>query len=387
MKKNNGVNKVVRFIRIYGLGKTCYKVLGRLRVKLKLLGPRKSRRWRDVGVIGCGQFTFATVGFSLCKKFGNRFVSCYDVNATASKTFADFYKIHSPASTASELIKNDQVKCVYVASNHASHSEYARQALAAGKSVYVEKPIAVSVEQLSQLMIAIKKSRSDIWAGYNRPFSKAIRLLRKYTDDHGAPLTLNCFVSGHKIPPEHWYRNPEEGTRICGNVGHWLDLAVHILSWGEMADDWFIQISYSDMTSRDDDITITMTSSHGDLISITLTSRCEPFEGINETINFQQSHTICKIDDFRRMQVWKENRVFKKRFWPKDVGHELALLQPFQQESQRDWAEVVLSSLLMLHIAEMVKEGIKQSNFSFVDAKAQLNENIRSYEANSTKIV
>jgi hypothetical protein len=95
-----------------------------------------------------------------------------------------------------------------------------------------------------------------------------------------------------------------------------------------------------------------------------LTSRTEPFEGISESIDFQHGETIARIDDFRRMTIWQHERVFKRRYWPKDVGHEAAILQPFRPEPRRDWDEVVLSTSLMLHIADMVRNRQRHSVFS-----------------------
>ena len=193
-----------------------------------------------------------------------------------------------------------------------------------------------------------------------------MRHLKKIVGERKSPITLNCFISGHIIPLDHWYRKPDEGTRVCGNVGHWLDLAVHILNWGlQVPNQWDIQLAYSDTNARDDDISISMTSSEGDLIVIVLTARNEPFEGINETINFQCNQTICKIDDFRDMTIWQGEKLQRKNFWPKDVGHKNAILQPFKSQQPRNYNEVMMSTLLMLHIAEMVKTGATSSQFSF----------------------
>lgn len=365
MKK---ITKIIRFTMIYGPVRTWFKLAGRARVSFGIFRPWVRRKNRDVGVIGCGQFAFSTIGYSLSKHYGSRFADCYDIDSRAQSTFANFYRIKSHARSAPELINNDLVRYVYVASNHASHVDYAVDALSAGKIVYIEKPIAVTSEQLHKLLTTVRRSGNPIYAGYNRPFSPAVLKLRSLVKNNSGPVTLNCFISGHQIDPDHWYRNPNEGTRICGNVGHWLDLAVHILSWNTLQDQWKITVAYSDHADRDDDISITLASNDGDLIVIVLTARSEPFEGINETINFQQQDTICKIDDFREMKVWQASKLFKYRFWPKDVGHKNALLQPFVNKSYRNWSEIEKSTLLMLHIADMVKNGDEISRFSFEDA-------------------
>ena len=105
-----------------------------------------------------------------------------------------------------------------------------------------------------------------------------------------------------------------------------------------------------------------------------LTSRCEPFEGINETINFQYDNTIAKIDDFRRMTIWQDEKLINKKYWPKDVGHHKAILQPFNVDKyKRDWSEVENSTLLMLFITDMVLNKETSKEFKFDKEWEKLN--------------
>ena len=361
------LRKVWRFMRIYGPRRVFFKVLGRLRFsKFSLLSFRKGNARRDLAMIGCGQFAFATIGYFMNSYYGKRFRTCFDISENAAQSFSQFFGLDGISVSASEAMVDSGVRYVYIASNHASHTPYAIKALHAGKTVYVEKPIAVTSKQLVELSEAVRVTRTPIYAGYNRPHSKAIRYLRRWCDELETPLTMSCFISGHQLGLDHWYRRPEEGTRICGNVGHWLDLMVHLLHWGKLPDRWRIILTWSNDEARDDDLAISLCSSRGDLVNIVLTARSEPFEGINETINIQWGETIAKIDDFRRMTVWKGRKLKQYRFWPKDVGHKAAILQPFVG-SNREWHEVELSTLLMLRISEMIVSREKESEFSFPD--------------------
>lgn len=364
----SNIRKLFRYAAIYGLHRTLFKAAGRLRRGgATLLNWRRWTGTKDIAVIGCGQFAFATIGYVLTARFGKRIGSCFDVDVSAASTFAKFFGVPRIEQSAEDIFSNPAIRIVYVASNHASHTDYSIQAIDSNKIVYVEKPVSVDISQFHRLAHAVSRSRNQVCAGYNRPCSSAIRKLMTWCDNRDGPLTLSCFVSGHSIPENHWYRLPEEGTRVCGNVGHWLDLMVHVLSWGELPDCWRISLTWSDQKRRDDDLVISLTSDRGDLVNILLTARCEPFEGINETINLQWGSTIAKIDDFRRMTVWKEEVVKNYRFWPKDVGHVSAILQPFRS-MDRNWHEVELSTLLMLKIAEMVVNGQHTSPFSFAES-------------------
>jgi len=354
---SENIRKIVRYIQIYGLNRTINKVSGRLR-KYQVFTPRYLRKNPEVGLIGCGQFQFSTIAYFLSKGLTNRFAFCYDIDAGNSESLGRFYGIPTIPKTLEELLDQDKVSTVYIASNHASHSYYARMFLEKNIDVYCEKPISVSFSEFDLLLAAMRRTKASFYAGYNRPYSSAVNDLKKEFDrleNTTGQFTLSCFISAHDIPPDHWYRNEDEGTRICGNVGHWLDLMIHIYHWrGHIPKEYQVQVAYSNRLESDDNITISITTDLGDLTSITITARSEPFEGINETINFQYQTIIAKIDDFRRMKIWNREHLHRKRYWPKDVGHRRSVMQPFRSDN-RDLNEVIASTELMLNIMEMVK--------------------------------
>jgi predicted dehydrogenase len=359
------IKKVIRYITIYGFSRTFFKVAGRISIGKGF--SLKSSANKDIAVIGCGQFGFSTIGYFIRKNFGNRFAGCYDVDPKNKSKFEKFFDTASSFISYEELVKSDAVKTIYIASNHSTHTPYALEAIRSKKTVYIEKPISVTHEQFKALIETSRECGAKIFAGYNRPFSSAINDLRaSLTVDESKAFTISYFISGHMIPEGHWYRDPNEGTRICGNVGHWLDLSIHMLAWRNIPQILNICLTYSNIEEPHDNIVIAITSENGDLISIVFTSRCEPFEGVNESVNFQHNDTIAKIDDFRKMTLWQNEKLLSKKYWPKDVGHEKAILQPFNDGGfERDFAEIEYSTLLMLFIMDMVKNRDTNKLFDF----------------------
>ncbi len=364
------LRKVIRYIAIYGPARAFFKVAGRLRMAT----PRLSfANRRDVGLIGCGQFAIGTIGYFLQRRYGARITACFDIDPTASQSLARTLHVPNVCDSAIAVIRQDQVRLVYIASNHASHAFYAAEVLANGKDVYIEKPIATSLAQLQLLQQAIRSSAGRVFAGYNRPFAGAILELRKCVAVQvAAPITLSCFVSGHKLPVDHWYRKPDEGTRVCGNFGHWLDLFIHLLAWRSTPDQLEITLAWADDAEPEDNILVAIRTPVGDLFSLTFSSRTDPFEGVAEQIHFQHGDMIACIDDFRRLTIWNGPRLVRRRYWPKDVGHSRAILQPFDEGPVRNWDEVERSTLLTLQIAHMVRERIRWAEFSFEAAYAAL---------------
>lgn len=359
--------KVWRFYRIYGLSRTVYKLMGRYRALGRLIivfkDWKRGGRKYSVGVIGCGQFAFATIGYFLKKSGGYRFAQAYDSDAGALVSFCEFYKVGRPAKRLEDL-DFSQLDIVYIASNHASHAEYAIRALSQGVSVYVEKPLSVNWDQFRALGKVFSENKADVFVGYNRPFSQPIARLKQFNAGAVTPLSLSCFVVGHFIDSDHWYRDPNEGTRVCGNLGHWLDLSVHLLCTKQLPEFLDIRVAVADPENPDDNLAVSLVSSSGDLINLVLTSRAEPFEGINETISFNQDDLIATITDFREARFWKGHRYLHERYRPKDVGHKKAILQHLHQRNyRRNLDEVRISTALMLEVKDMVLSGTRELRF------------------------
>lgn len=362
MRKIDNLKKVLRYSRLYGFSRTIIKVAGRTRSgRLKFFFPQKQAQ-KNVSLIGCGQFGFSTISYFLYKNLGNCFLQCFDVNRENSISTARFWG-YKPVNDWREIMENPHCRYVYIASDHYSHATYAAEALKAGKIVYCEKPVSVNDGQLRMLQEAIVQYSGEIYFGYNRPFSKAVTDLKQYIDSIRQPMTLNCFISGHRLASDHWYNDPKEGTRVCGNLGHWIDLSMYLFEIrGYIPTQYDIHIIYADSRESDDNITVSYKTDFGDLVTLVLTSRTEPFEGINETINMQCGNVIAKIDDFQSQTIWIGAKKRKIKYSPKDVGHKMSVNQPFGSwKRERD--TVLKSTRLMLEIKEMVVEGAVSGQF------------------------
>jgi predicted dehydrogenase len=380
----NKILKVIRYAKIYGITRSLVKVAGRKHIKI-VLPNFKSKR--TISIIGCGQFAFSTISYFLYFFRKGHFLGCYDIDNEKANNLGTFYRFSKVYSDTNTLFSDNACKLIYIASNHSSHAPYAVKALQNNIDVYIEKPIVVNFEQLVDLKEHIQSSTSRIFIGYNRPFSKAINIISKEINNIRKPISINCFISGHNIPVDHWYRKPEEGTRVCGNLGHWLDLTMYLFNKrGYIPIKYNISISYANINESDDNILVGFTTDFNDIVSILLSSRCEPFEGINETINIQCDNIIAKIDDFRRMTIWKDQIMKKFIFWPKDVGHKNAVLQPFSKESGRDFYEIEASTLLMLKIKDMVLGAVTQDNYNLLENYSELLIKVKEKnEANHTR--
>lgn len=358
------IKKFLRYIKILGLSRSYVKVIGRLRLSFVPKLPLTFLKFKkkNVGIIGTGQFAFSTIAYFLKSNRGNVIYGAYDINNKNLETFSRYYNCLS-FENPDELIEDKNIQYIYIASNHHSHTKYSIKAINAGKIVYSEKPISVNKKQFSELLNNIQNK--TFYVGYNRPFSPAVQKTLNFINQisERVPITINSFIIGHDISKNHWYRDPKEGSRICGNVGHWIDLSIHFLNSISLPESLKINIISSSDKNKDDNLTISMVSNLGDLINITISSRFEPFEGISENIIIQYSDIISKIDDFRKIKIWKNDQVYRKTYYTKNVGHSQSIMQPFSKKNQRDFNEIKISTKLMLEINEAIKKNITKFEF------------------------
>jgi len=354
------VQKIKRFYRyttIYGFNRTLIKSFGHLRLNIPIwlyfAFPRYLRTGKKVGIIGCGHHSFSSISYFIISNSNAKLLWAYDTNINSSKSLSKNFGIKY---WELKQIKDLETNLVYIVSNHSTHTKYAIEYLKKGCDVYIEKPISINENQLKELSEVVESSENHVYVGYNRPHSPAIKLVKKTVENSNTPFTLSAYIIGHMLNKDHWYRDPKEGTRIVSNAGHWIDLATHIMFWKEdIPKRLHISIAYSNSNTPSDNISINITTSNNDLISIVFSTRNEPYEGVNETINFQQDNINAKIDDFRKIKIWNKDKILNKKFYPKNNGHKEAVLQPLSKIEPRKWKEIKISTQLMLFIEKMVQ--------------------------------
>lgn len=223
------IRKVARYVELYGISRTIIKIQAQLHMKSvqSFDGPvwqnpncrTPHEVSRSVAVIGCGSFSFGVLGYYLAKRNARFLRVALDVSAPRARSFVERYGGAYATTDIDRVIADPEVRLVYVASNHASHAEYAIAAIRAGKHVHIEKPHVVSSDQLDRLRAAMEENpKVNVYLGFNRPRSTLFKRLRELLRAEIGPSMINWFIAAHKIEDDHWYFSPQEGGRILGNL-------------------------------------------------------------------------------------------------------------------------------------------------------------------------
>lgn len=134
------------------------------------------------------------------------------------------------SNDVSALLSDAQVNTVVVATRHDSHARFVKQALEAGKNVFVEKPLAIDLESLAEVQAAYDESHSkgagpQLMVGFNRRFAPQVRKIKELLEGLREPKVFIITVNAGAIPKEHWTQDAEVGGgRIIGEACHFIDL-------------------------------------------------------------------------------------------------------------------------------------------------------------------
>jgi predicted dehydrogenase len=146
-----------------------------------------------------------------------------------AEALAQRYGFRNATTDAAEIFGDPEINAVAVATRHDSHGRYAQQALEAGKSVYVEKPLAMTEEQLASIIEALRNRRPDgptLGVGHNRRFAPLSRRAMEHME--GVPVRqVSCVIRKASMPADSWYQDPVQGGgMLFGDVCHFIDLAI-----------------------------------------------------------------------------------------------------------------------------------------------------------------
>lgn len=331
---NYKVVKTLRYIRLYGIGRTLVKIKGQYHMKqrysqLPVQTVRPSRH-QVVGLIGCGNYCYGNIAYYLTRRFGHVIGGCMDVDVHRAASLSQTYRVPLYTDNADELLADDAIKIVYIASNHASHTDYAISALRRGKDVYIEKPHVVSWEQLERLVAEMDRSQGRVYLGFNRPGSRMGRLIREALQREPGSGVYKWFVAGHYLPPDHWYNQPGEGGRVFGNLCHWTDFLYSIVgSEGLPA-----EIVPVRGDSNDVDIIVSFKFHEQSLGVISFSAKSEPFEGIKERFAAQKGDCLITMDDFQHLTLQVQARKERHGSFFRDIGHEDNIVGAYENSTK-----------------------------------------------------
>jgi predicted dehydrogenase len=124
-----------------------------------------------------------------------------------------------------------EVNTVFIATRHDSHARLVCGALEAGKNVFVEKPLAISAEELEDIQRAYASGRGTLMVGFNRRFAPHTAKIRTLLESASSPRAMFMTVNAGPLPADHWAKDREiGGGRVVGEACHFIDLLRYLVA-------------------------------------------------------------------------------------------------------------------------------------------------------------
>ena len=200
-------------------------------IEVKSVAKQRGRRKEKVrlGFIGAGQHAQGML-LPILKKIENvELVGVATITPAKAVQVAKRWGFKYATTDPDKIIEDPDIDAVFIVTRHDTHAYYTVKALEAGKYVFVEKPLAITLEQLEQVKKAVEKHPGKLMVGFNRRYSPFVQEAKKILQNRTEPMTILMRVNAGYTPQDHWIYDPKQGGgRILSETCHFIDLAVYL---------------------------------------------------------------------------------------------------------------------------------------------------------------
>lgn len=275
-----------------------------------------------VGMIGAGNFTGLVLAPALAKTPAvlKTIASSGGTSATLVAQKQGFAQATSDYKT---IIDDPEINTVFITTRHNSHARMTIEALQAGKHVFVEKPLALTPEELQSVREAYEKTDGlQLMVGFNRRFSPLAVRMHNLLQQRAQPISAIYTVNAGHIPANHWTQDPAVGGgRIIGEGCHFIDLLYYLIGAPLTGVEARMLGDAPGVEVRSDKMTILLDFADGSTgIVHYLSNGSKSFP--KERVEIFSDGRVLVLDNFKSLQGYGWNGVKKERTARQDKGHQ-----------------------------------------------------------------
>ncbi|MFF4018680.1 bi-domain-containing oxidoreductase [Streptomyces sp. NPDC001843] len=273
-------------------------------------GPARLAKSRvRLAFIGAGNYATSMLLPHLAQREGVELSTVVTTTALSAANAQRKFGFAEATTDLDAVLGDKSVDAVFVVTRHSSHAELTRKALLAGKTVFVEKPLALTEDELAGVLAAVEESGNDrLQVGFNRRFAPLLQEARKRFGARTGPAGLRYLVNAGRLDHGSWYlQQGSEGSRFLGEGGHFIDTA----SWLLDADPVSV---YATAPAGNEDLQIVLRYPDGSTATISyVTSGPSAFP--KETLDLIADGRALRLDDFVRASVYFEKSTAGQKRW------------------------------------------------------------------------
>ncbi len=269
-----------------------------------------------LGVIGAGNFANAVLLPAIKKVDGIELVGIASAGGLHAAYSAKKFGFAYAAGSEEEILDDPNINTIAILTRHDSHADLALRALQAGKHVFVEKPLAVTSDQLSAISDQLLNTdHCLLTTGFNRRFAPLARKLQAFLADRTEPLYAHYRVNAGYIPLNHWLHDPEQGGgRIVGEGCHFIDFVACLV--GSAPVSAAARALPDNGKYREDNVSMTFTFPDGYIAVV------DYFANGDKAFPKERVEAFCGgraavLDDYRSLEMVHDGRRKVVRSWLK----------------------------------------------------------------------
>jgi len=306
----------------------------------------------NIGFIGAG--TFAQNSLLPNIKNAN-LIAVATHQGHSTRTVADKYGFAIATGDSYYIINNPDINTIFIATRHNLHAEFVIKGIKAGKNVFVEKPLCMTMSELEEIMQEYEKQNVRVMVGFNRRFSPFVQKIKKCLNND-QPKSIIYRINAGYIPFDHWTQDKEiGGGRIIGEVCHFIDLCMYLSGSKPMLLSAFC---IPDSQGLWDTLTVNLKFSNGSISNISY------FANGAKSLRKEYIEIYCNgltaiIDDFKLLHIYDKGHQ-KEKLFNQDKGHREEVRRFLQsirdgQEAPIPFEDVYLSTKMTFDIIESIK--------------------------------
>ena len=268
-----------------------------------------------IGIIGAGNFTSSII-IPMLKKSNCSIKYIASSKGLSGTTLAKKYKIANSVTSIDKILNDNEVDAVIITTRHDIHAEMVIKSLKAGKHVFVEKPLALKIEEINDIEKILKKKTNSLTVGFNRRFSP-FATLAKSLIIHNNPISVVATMNAGFIAADHWTQDLNVGGgRIIGEACHYIDLISFFC--GSNVKSVLVNSLGIKQDVKSDNVSISLKYENGSIGVINYFSNGNKTYPKERIEIFQDGKNIL-IENFRKISFYGYNMRSKKIF--QDKGH------------------------------------------------------------------
>jgi predicted dehydrogenase/threonine dehydrogenase-like Zn-dependent dehydrogenase len=318
-----------------------------------------------VAFIGSGNYA-AAVLIPAFKEAGVRLRTVVSSGGVSGVHAGRKFGFEQTSTDAASVFADPQVDTVVVATRHDSHARFAQQALSSGKHAFVEKPIALTLDELSAVEDAYSSSRQRsnaplLMIGFNRRFAPQVQKMKALLSGVTEAKAFVVTVNAGALSPKHWAHDPAVGGgRILGEGCHFVDL-LRFLAGARISDvQATAMAAAAGVTTADDKATITLRFEDGSVGTILyFANGHKSFP--KERVEVFCAGRILQLDNYRKLTGFGWPGFTTMNLWRQDKGQKPCVAAFVRAVEQGGAAPIPFDELLevsrvIIAAAEMVRE-------------------------------